>query len=72
MAKEDFGDQHLTQSEAALFLRIEPRTLESWRSRGCGPRFVAYSKRCIRYRLSDLKAWVAERENFPQASGSHR
>ena len=48
----------LNQEQAARFLNLQPRTLESWRQRRIGPRFVRYSKRCIRYSAQDLQAWV--------------
>ncbi len=51
----------LTEKEAAEWARMAPRTLQLWRQRGEGPRFVRISARCIRYRLEDLKAWAAER-----------
>jgi len=51
----------LTQAEAARVLNVADRTLESWRQRRIGPRFISYSKRCVRYRLSDLNEWLAAR-----------
>jgi hypothetical protein len=48
----------LNQEEAARFLHVQPRTLESWRQRRIGPRFVRYSMRCVRYRAQDLQAWL--------------
>ena len=48
----------LDQEEAARFLHIQPRTLESWRQRRIGPRFVRYSIRCVRYRAQDLQVWL--------------
>jgi len=48
----------LNQEEAARFLHVQPRTLESWRQRRIGPRFIRYSMRCVRYRLQDLQAWL--------------
>jgi hypothetical protein len=48
----------LNQEEAARFLHVQPRTLESWRQRRIGPRFVRYSMRCVRYRSQDLQAWL--------------
>jgi hypothetical protein len=48
----------LDQEEAARFLRVQPRTLESWRQRRIGPRFVRYSVRCVRYRAQDLQVWL--------------
>jgi len=48
----------LDQEEAARFLHVQPRTLESWRQRRIGPRFVRYSMRCVRYREQDLQTWL--------------
>jgi hypothetical protein len=50
----------LTQTEAANLLHVEPRTLESWRQHRTGPRYIRYSRRCVRYRLQDLSAWINE------------
>lgn len=44
----------LNQVEAAAFLGIRPRTLEDWRARRRGLKFIVYSKSCVRYRLADL------------------
>lgn len=54
----------LKQHEAASVLGVSPRTLESWRHRGGGPKYLKISSRCIRYRLSDLLVWQAECERF--------
>jgi hypothetical protein len=51
---KDNESQTLTQAEAALLLGVEPRTMEAWRARKCGPRFLSYSRRCVRYRREDL------------------
>lgn len=48
----------LVTKTAAQFLNVQPRTLEKWRFLGGGPKFIKYSSRCVRYKLSDLKAWV--------------
>jgi hypothetical protein len=53
-------DKPLAQSEAAGFLSVEPRTLESWRRRNCGPRFVRYGSRTVRYPLSGLRSRLAK------------
>lgn len=53
----------LTTTEAAGVLRLSPRTLEDYRGRGkgYGPRYLALSRNCIRYRHSDLMAWAEAR-----------
>lgn len=52
--------QNLTTTEAAAYLNIKPATLEQWRWRGEGPRFVKLS-RSVRYRLADLESFLEGR-----------
>jgi predicted DNA-binding transcriptional regulator AlpA len=52
---------------AARFLGVSIRTLQGWRENGTGPRFIRLSARAVRYRPSDLEAWLAEREETPAA-----
>jgi excisionase family DNA binding protein len=51
----------LTETEAAHLLGFSVRTLQAWRVRGGGPRFVKVSARCVRYQREDLEEWVRER-----------
>ncbi len=53
--------QLFTELEASKLLGFTPRALTAWRHRGGGPRFVKVSARAIRYRLSDLEAWIEAR-----------
>jgi excisionase family DNA binding protein len=56
----------LTIDQAAAYLSIPKATLYTWRTRraGFGPRAVKIGG-CLRYRRSDLDAWIAEHvENF--------
>jgi hypothetical protein len=39
---------------------VSPRTLERWRSEEKGPPFIRVG-RLVRYRRSDLRAWLAKR-----------
>jgi predicted DNA-binding transcriptional regulator AlpA len=48
----------LTQAEAAEYLGYAPRSLETLRAKRQGPPFVALSSRHIRYRRSDLDAFL--------------
>ncbi|KDC32839.1 DNA-binding helix-turn-helix protein [Bordetella bronchiseptica F4563] len=48
---------YLTNSEAAAYLRLSPRTLEKLRVLGGGPRFRKFGRRVL-YGLSDLEAWA--------------
>jgi len=51
----------INEHEAAAFLGYTTRALQNWRVRGGGPAFVRVSDRSIRYRYSDLSAWVEAR-----------
>lgn len=51
----------LTTPEAAAFLRLAPGTLQNWRCRGEGPRFIQIGTQAVRYALGDLEAYVDER-----------
>ena len=50
-------DSLVTEVQAAKFLNISIRTLQAWRIKLAGPRFVRVG-RAIRYRHSDLIAWI--------------
>ena len=47
------------QRELAIFLGVSQRTLERWRSEQLGPPYIAALKGgTIRYRKSDVEAWL--------------
>lgn len=48
----------LTEVQAAEVLNVSIRTLQAWRLRGGGPRFVRLSGRAVRYRNSDLASYI--------------
>jgi predicted DNA-binding transcriptional regulator AlpA len=50
----------LTQRQCAEALVLSERTLERFRVSGLGPKFVRVGK-SVRYRLSDVEAWIASR-----------
>lgn len=54
------GGRYLTNSEAAVLLRLSPRTLEKLRVNGGGPRFRKFGSRVI-YAREDLDAWANAR-----------
>ncbi len=51
----------LTEIQAAEVLNLSIRTLQAWRVRGGGPRFVRLSGRAVRYRNADLAAYIEAR-----------
>lgn len=52
----------LTPAEAATYLSVSPRTLETWRSKLIGPPFIKPEgiSRVVRYREDDLAKWINE------------
>lgn len=54
----------LTNAETAELINILPNTLEIWRGKGKGPIFLKMGpekQAPVRYRESDVKAWLEER-----------
>ena len=54
---EHFWHSLIDEKVAAAFLGLEPRTMQAFRQRGSGPKFIKISSRCLRYRRIDLKTW---------------
>jgi hypothetical protein len=52
------ADARLDEKQAAKVLGVTPRALQPWRHRGGGPKFCKLGHR-VRYRLTDIKAWIA-------------
>ena len=52
--------EFLTTDEAAVFLRLSPRTLEKQRVLGGGPRFRKFGARVV-YARTDLRTWADSR-----------
>ncbi|WP_368344807.1 helix-turn-helix transcriptional regulator [Pelagovum sp. HNIBRBA483] len=57
----EHSNRLLNEADAADILCYSVRALQNWRYRGGGPRFVKVSARSVRYRYSDLIAWIEER-----------
>lgn len=49
----------MTQPETAEYLRVAEHTLENWRYRKTGPRFIKAGGRVV-YRRSDIDEWLDE------------
>jgi hypothetical protein len=58
--------EFLTTEEAAVFLRVSPRTLEKRRLIGGSPRFRKFGV-YVRYSVADLRSW-ADRHAFGMTS----
>jgi len=57
----------LTTAEAAEYIGSTAQTLEGWRARRKGPRFVKPSAKFVRYRIADLDEWAAQHLTDPAA-----
>ncbi len=58
-------DKLLTVPEAAEWLRLSPGTLYHLISRRAVP-CVKLSKRCVRFRQSDLEQWISDHTDDPE------
>ena len=57
----DYWYALIDEKAAATFVDVEPRTMQGFRQRGGGPKFIRISSRCIRYRRIDLRDWAEAR-----------
>jgi len=48
----------LTEKQVAEMLGVTDRTLQSWRFKGVGPRFIRISRRCVRYEQSAIEEFI--------------
>lgn len=50
----------LTTNQVSTVLGLQPATLKKWRVLGIGPKYVRVGRRAVRYRLADVKRFVAD------------
>lgn len=56
----------ITSSQAAELLGVSEQCLRNWRHLGTrGPKFVKLGGRSVRYRQSDIEAWVEANTRTP-------
>ena len=48
----------MTSAQVAEYLQMSLRTVEDWRLKSKGPKFIRLSQHRIRYRRSDVDAWL--------------
>jgi excisionase family DNA binding protein len=63
MAVASIADKLLTRADAAEYLGFQPQTLALWASTGRHDLPLIHIGRSVRYRLSDLDAWLASRSS---------
>jgi excisionase family DNA binding protein len=61
----------LSTEKVAALLGVSRPALEQRRRRGGGPRFLRLGPRTVRYRVSDVEAWLAARVEQPGADGKN-
>ena len=52
-------EQLLNRKQAAEILGYQPQTLGRYAWLGTGPKFMKIGSRAVRYKRSDLEAWIA-------------
>ena len=57
----DFWYGLINETAAAEFLNLSVRSLQGYRYKGGGPRFIRISSRCIKYRRIDGREWAEAR-----------
>lgn len=60
MSQQD-DDTLTTPAELAMKVKVSTRTLQDWRSKGIGPKWIKTGK-VVRYRSSDIAAWLKSQE----------
>ena len=61
----------LTEQETGDLIGFSVRTLQKWRQVGGGPNFIKISARAIRYRRSDIDAWIESRVRRSSSEADH-
>jgi hypothetical protein len=54
----DYWYALIEEGAAAEFLNLARRSMQGYRYRGGGPRWVSISARCVKYRRIDLRRWA--------------
>lgn len=55
------GMQLVSELEVAGLLSLKPETLQIWRIKKIGPKYVKISANCVRYRLADVQDWIVSK-----------
>lgn len=58
-------NEYINEKDAADYLGLCVQTLRNWRGLGRGPKYAKIG-RCVRYQLSDLKAYAKARTTDPE------
>jgi predicted DNA-binding transcriptional regulator AlpA len=58
MTQEETSIEALTENQLEALIGVKRKTLQGWRMRGIGPRWVRVGKRLVRYPVSSLQLWL--------------
>lgn len=58
---KDGMDQLLTTPQLAVLFGVSEIWLETLRKKKQGPKFIVLGPRCVRYKISDVLAWLKAR-----------
>ena len=61
MNEADFWYGLINETAFAEYLNLSVRTIQGFRYKGGGPRFVRISSRCVKYRRIDGREWAETR-----------
>lgn len=67
-AKVDEMNVLLNEANAAKFLGYSKSRLNSWRVAGKGPKFLKLDTGSVRYRMSELAAWLEKHSAEAQST----
>lgn len=58
----DQPERLFNEFQLAAYLGVARDTLSVWRRKGGGPAYIQISKAVVRYRLSDVRAWLEQKK----------
>ena len=58
---QDYWFSLIDEKAAAVFLSLTDRTMQGYRQKGGGLKYIHLSSRCLRYRRIDLHNWAEAR-----------
>lgn len=64
-AKKEAWEKYLTEKQVSEMTGLALSTLRNWRVLGRGPVYVKPGGTCVRYRLSDVQAFMESRRVVP-------
>lgn len=67
MSAHPLSNRFTSERDAAEFLGVSVKTMQSWRAKGEGPRFAKFG-RAVRYNVKELTDWAESQQHTSTAS----